>query len=170
MLSNVASFVFDPFTKVRLLIWCVVCASVMVIHWSLFKRGTWSNHVQETSRYGVFDLCSRRRNPVALTLTKLASMVFDLDSGDSMGRGQLKLLFLRLGEDIANWPNRVVHLLQISIVLVFCQLWRKIIFFLDGYPWLLAPAFDPLSTAEEREVALQRFLICPLILAVWMTA
>ena len=142
MLDNNASFVFDPFSKMRLLIWCVVCAPVMVIHWSLFKRGTWCTHVPEKRRCGVFALCSRQRNPVVLAMTKLASMVFDLEESCGVGWKHLHLVWLRLGQ-------RIVHLLQTSIVLEFCHLWRKIVHFLDCYPWKLAPAFDPLSTSEE---------------------
>ena len=66
---------------------------------------------------------------MALAVTKLASMVFDLDREDSSGWKSLHLVRLRLGERIENWPKRVAHLLQVSIVLEFCHLWRKIIHF-----------------------------------------
>ena len=78
---------------------------------------------------------------------------------DPLGAGKvhLQVLLLVLGDDIAHWPRRAIHALQVAILIGVPVLWRKLFKFFDAYPWALAPAFDENRTDEERRGVLQTF-------------
>ena len=141
--------------KLLTLVWLVVCSVVMRVHYRLFKHGTWFTH-RKGIRCNVFELSRRSpRNPVISPLSAIASMLLDpLGSGAQ----HLELIRLRFGEDMAFWPHRLVTALDVSLVLTFATLWRKIYRYFDGYPWRLAPAFDPTLSRQERQVVLREFL------------
>ena len=116
--------------------------------------------------YNWTDMCpwSRCMLPLFSKTIKGADMCpstsFDIKGADSLGRKHLKPFFLRLGTDFHSWPRRILHHLQISIVLTFCLLWRKIIHCLDCYPWRLAPVFDPQSRQRSAQPHCSAFMTC----------
>ena len=59
---------------------------------------------------------------------------------------------------MAHWPPRLVSALEVSLVLAFATLRRKIYRYFDCYPWRLAPAFDPHLARAERGAAVRQFL------------
>ena len=73
------------------------------------------------------------------------------------GRQDLKLLFLKLGEDLDKWPMRVCQALDTALVIAISMLWRKLFVFFDSYPWALAPAFDESRPDVVRKKCLQQF-------------
>ena len=105
-LSKVHTFLSDPASKYMPLIWLVVCSCIMVVHYRLFKHGTWFSHRRD-GRCNMFDFCGTDAgNQVAESLSALAAMLMDPLGG---GRPHLKLLFLRFGQILINgqaerWP------------------------------------------------------------------
>ena len=153
-LNKAFNFLRQPAAKYLPLVWLVVCSSIMVVHYKLFKQGTWYGERQGT-RCDIFDFCGPTHlNPVAHALSALGSMMFDpLGSG----KAHLALLILKFGGNHLAWPSRVVAALQISLVLAFCILWRKIFHYFDSYPWRLAPAFDDRVPDEQQRETMMTF-------------
>ena len=59
------------------LVWLVVCSSIMVVHYHLFKYGTWSTNNVDGKRCNLFDFCkSSNSNPVVVAMTVLALMMY----------------------------------------------------------------------------------------------
>ena len=154
-LNKAFRFLQQSASKYLPLVWLVVCSCVMVVHYKLFQQGTWYGQRHGT-RCDIFDFCGPTHlNPVAHALSALAAMLLD-PSGS--GAQHLSLLFLKFGRDHGGWPSRVLAALQISLVLAFCCLWRKIFYYFDSYPWRLARAFDDRCTREEQRAVLQKGL------------
>ena len=139
------------------LVWLVVCSSIMVIHYHLFEYGTWSTDNKGAKRCNLFDFCrSVDSNPVVVAMTALASMMLDPFGAD--GSTHLLLLRLKFGDNIDLWPMRVIAALHVSLVIAFCNLWRKLFHYFDAYPWLLVPAFDDQLSRSAQEEILEDFL------------
>ena len=52
------------------LVWPCVCSCIMVVHYRLFKHGTWHSRRRAQSRMNIFDFCSdASENPVCEALT-----------------------------------------------------------------------------------------------------
>ena len=67
-LRKMFDFLTDPASKYLPLVWLVVCSPIMVIHYFLFKHGTWYNR-RAGERCSIFDFCgSVERNPVCVCL------------------------------------------------------------------------------------------------------
>jgi hypothetical protein len=65
-LRKMFDFLTDPASKYLPLVWLVVCSPIMVIHYFLFKHGTWYNR-RAGERCSIFDFCgSVERNPVCV--------------------------------------------------------------------------------------------------------
>ena len=150
------------------LIWLCVCSCIMVVHYKLFRHGTWYNHRTTASGQGgtsgrwprcnIFDFTSDlETNPVCEALAVLASMLLDPEGA---GRKHLSLLFYKFG-DYSEWPHRVHEYLEGSLLIAFSVLWRKLYFEFQCYPWLLALAFDVRRSLVDRRATLQKFLDAP---------
>ena len=146
------------------LIWLCVCSCIMVVHYKLFRHGTWYNHRTAASGQGsghwprcnIFDFTSDlETNPVCEALAALASMLLDPEGA---GRRHLNLLFFKFGNSYSEWPQRVREYLEGSLLIAFSVLWRKVYHEFQCYPWLLAPAFDVRRSLIDRRAALQKFL------------
>ena len=128
----------------------------MVVHYRLFKYGTWYSHRPEKDRCNIFDFCGDAAdNPVAEALSTLASMLLDPEGA---GRRPLALLYLKFGEDYSEWPKHVRELLDVSLCIAFSVLWMKSVYYFKQYPWLLVPAFDLRRPLAERRATLQKLL------------
>ena len=87
------------------LIWLCVCSRIMRVHYSLFNCGTWHSHRKAGDRRAVFDFCcDGEDNPVHTALSTLAAMLLDPEGA---GRRPLALLFLKYGDQFAEWPRHV---------------------------------------------------------------
>lgn len=141
------------------LIWLCVCSVIMVVHYKLFKNGTWYSHRQTRDRYNIFDFCSdAEENPICEALSLLAAMMVDPEGA---GKRPLALLFLKFGQKFSEWPRHVRNYLDGSLCIAFSVLWRKLFHDFKQYPWLLAPAFDLRRSMLARRATLQRFLVAP---------
>ena len=87
------------------LIWLRVCSCIMVVHYRLFKDGTWRSRRRTQARCNSFDFCSdASENPFCEALTCLAAMMIDPEGA---GGRPLALLFVRFGQKVSDWPRRV---------------------------------------------------------------
>ena len=146
-------------TPMLLLVWAIVVGTLMPIHYRLFKRGVFYNHMrankkEEQQRFGIFEFCSPSKNPAVKTLQVLSDIVFD--SGDCAT--YLKLLNKRYGSDRDAWPQALSVSLHTSVIVVYSRLWRLCVYVFLSYPWLLAPAYDPTSSEDEVNKCLPSFL------------
>ena len=131
----------------------------MVVHYKLFKHGTWFSHRAASDRCNIFDFCCRERsNPICEALSTFASMLLDPEGN---GKRPLALLYLKFGERFLEWPRHVREYLQGSVCIAFQVLWRKLFHDFQCYPWLLAPAFDVGRSMIARRETIQRFLDAP---------
>ena len=128
----------------------------MVIHYYLFKHGAWYSRRAGHRRCNIFDFCGDlERNPVCTCLCQIAAMLTDPLGG---GAPCLKLVRLRFGNDMREWPRRLLAALTVSLCLAFCILWRKLFHAFDCYPWRLAAGFDMHRSEEARRKTIQDFL------------
>ena len=147
----------------RFLVWLTVTKLVMVLHYRLFKRGSFFSHSkdkhEEKSRVGCFEFCrGPADSPASKMLTGFAAMLLD---PDVEGRQYLTLLHSQFGPDSDEWPLELLTCLHITLVLAFTRAWRLLVYFFRHYPWPLAPCFDPGLSQEQREEHMNKFLAVP---------
>ena len=53
---------------------------------------------------------------------------------------------------------RAIASLHVSLVIAFCNWWRKLFHYFHAYPWLLVPAFDDQLSRSAQEEILEDFL------------
>ena len=145
------------------LVWVTIAMLVMVLHYRLFKRGTWFSHMQgkreREQRFACFEFCRGAiANPAARLLTSFSEIIFDPDGS---GKGHLKLLHGKICRASTDWPLAVSTLLHVSVVLSFARLWRLCVWFFKHYPWRLARMVDPAATPAEQLERMEEFLACP---------
>ena len=158
-LRKMFDFLTDPASKYLPLVWLVVCSPIMVIHYFLFKHGTWYNR-RAGERCSIFDFCgSVERNPVCVCLCQIAAMLMDPLGGGATG---LRLLRLRFSNDMRRWPRRLLAALTVALCVAFCILWRKLYHYFDCYPWRLAAGFDMNRPEEARRKTIKEFLVANL--------
>jgi len=149
---------FDTFTSAvtgaTLLLWIVLTAPLMVLHYRLFKLGGFFGRgVHE--RMGYVPFCSGRyTNPGAKTLSSYAAMVFDPAGA---GRHHFKLLLERYGP-MYRWPPDLVSRVQRSLYHAFAYIWRHLVVACETWPWLLVPLVIEEFSREVREYAAVSFL------------
>ena len=150
------SFLEKRSSKWVTLVWLAVCTCIMVIHFKLFKHGTWYNHRKnDPMRASIFDFCGPlAKSPAGIAMNTLATIIFDVEGE---GRRPLALLFLYCGSHDA-WPRKVHHVLQVSTIVAMSIIWRKLIHYFKRYPWLLAPAFDRRRSEADRRSTLATFM------------
>ena len=123
-LRRVHEFFSMGAAKIMTLVWLVVCSVIMRVHYRLFKHGTWFSH-RSGIRCNVFEFAQRGpRSPIVAALSDLAAMLLHPASGQ--GSPHFKIIQLRFGEDMAQWPVRLVSALEVSLAQAFATLWRKI--------------------------------------------
>ena len=150
--SKTLDFIESKDTLWRMLLWLSICGVVMVVHYRLFKFGTWHSHCND-QRCGTFEFVNRSSNPALKAMVVLSFMICD-----PMGAGREHWLpmILRYGPTRA-WPKKIMQEAQSSIIRTFCALWRRLVLPWASYPWLLAHIVDPSASEESRRTAAQAF-------------
>ena len=152
------------YAKYMLLVYIVVSQHIYIVHYFLFKHGTWRSHrptegPEGGKRIGILDFVGdAQRNCACRALGALASMLLDPEGEGSI---YLRLMALTLGTKICERPLRVQRALQVSLLISFCVMWRKLYLFYKGYPWALAPAFDKTRSLAQRLQTLEEFFDAP---------
>ena len=145
------------------LVWITITQLIMTLHYRLFKRGVFWNHMQAKQeadrRFAVFEFCrGLDSNPAAKLLTAIGQIMFNPDGA---GRPHLRLLHARFGRSVVDWPLALLKELHVACVRSFARLWRLLFHHFQQYPWLLAPAFDPDVDEEQRRECAEAFISKP---------
>ena len=140
-------------------VWTVLTAPVMNIHYALFKHATWlsDRDVEEPEAVeGDFDLdvsltascfCKAAENPAKKAMVCLSKMLRDVSS-DEWGPAVLAF------GPVLSWPQARLRLLRRGFFTVVGQLWRKLLFPWTQYPWKLACLIDrEMSPLEKQRCA-----------------
>ena len=99
-LQKIYTFLSHGHAKYMLLVWLAVVQPIMIMHYFLFKHGTWYPYRDFAADISIFDFCGgTQRNRVAVLVGSLASMLLD---PAGLGRPYLRLLRLKLGDRIEN--------------------------------------------------------------------
>ena len=106
------TFLAHGYSKYLTLVWLVVVTELlMIVHYQLFRNGKYYSHRDHTVDISIHDLVGQtHKNPVAHALGGLASMLMDPLGG---GRQYLRILLLKLGDNMDEWPLRVTLALHI---------------------------------------------------------
>jgi hypothetical protein len=152
--ARALKFLLDEDSDWILLLWIVISRHVMRIHFRLYNYGTWYTHCTD-DRIQVFDWVNPSTNPARACISRLSMMLYD---SNGAGAQYLLPLFGILGENIPEWPARVLLLARKMLITCICQLWRTLVLIWNVYPWLLAFALDPSYTEDQRREAWTRFL------------
>ena len=145
------------------LVWTTIVDQLMTLHYRLFNYGTWFNHIEpspdaEQQRLGIFHFCRKpTANPAAKMITAFAAMLVDADGA---GKEFMPLTERKYGS-MASWPRELSKMLHNALVIAMLRAWRLIWQHFQQWPWLLAPVYDPHSTAEDQSAAIARFLAIP---------
>ena len=87
----------------------------MVVHYHLFKHGKYYSHRDHAGDISIFDFVGpTHSNPVAYAINALVLMLMEPRGG---GRSHLGLMLLKLGDNINEWPLRVVRAVQIGLLI-----------------------------------------------------
>ena len=125
------------------LLWLVLAAPVMRIHWDLFKHSTFHGLMspEEESKHKdlVAQFCCADSNPAQQVVKELVQMLCNPDI-------HFKLLKPRFGS-FQNWGQERKSITRRALLIVLGQLFRKLIHPFLGYPWKLCP----LGGADERQ-------------------
>ncbi len=145
------------------LVWITVTQMIMELHFRLFKRGVFYNHMQcrdeARKRFACFEFCrGAESNPAAKALDAIGAMLFD---AEGKGRKHLKLLHCRYGGKTSQWPLALTGSLQISLLMAFARFWRLLFYVFQQYPWRLAPVYDPDASLELKQQRMDEFLALP---------
>ena len=150
-------------TILLFLVWLVIVRTIMPLHWRLFKRGIFFNHMTRKpvadQRIGCFEFCrGGTDSPAGKLMATLSSMLL---MPETAGRKELDLLFLRYGQTTAQWPLALSVAVQISAVLVLSRIWRLCVHYFQGMPWKMAKIFDPKAPEGGQLAAAREFIAYP---------
>ena len=147
-----AQFVQDSESKWLTLLWSVCVAPVMVVHYSLFKRGTWLNQrPQDENAWAATTagFANQAFNPAARAMSDLSSMLMD-----TVQVSAWQPLMVLYGP-LLSWPQARLRTVRRSLLTEMGQLWRKLIEPWARYPWKLVDL--PVLSEELQRVTAQAF-------------
>lgn len=141
--AKATSFLCDEQARFLNMLWILVTAPCMKLHWLLFKTATWysdrdrKKHMQmdptvsdiEEQTLTVGQFCIPSKNPGLKVMKELQSQLEDPSSA-------LRLLCFFFG-DFEGWPQARKRIALRSILLTVGQLARKVIEPFLSYPWKL---------------------------------
>ena len=161
--DKILGLVCSTVAPMHFLVWITITQLIMTLHYRLFKRGVFWNHMQAEEeadrRFAVFEFCrGPDSNPAGKLLTAVGQIMFDPDGA---GRPHLRLLHARFGPTVAIWPLALMKELHMACVRTFSRSWRLLLHHFQQYPWRLAPIFDPDVEEEEQRRCAEAFIAIP---------
>ena len=144
-----ALFLEDPFSAFKSLLWAVVTAPVMRIHFALFKRATWlSERVEEPNVEE--DLGSTAAFvKAAVSPARKSIRLFASILADPSNECWLPLQGLYGG--VSTWSQDKLRVTRRCILTLTGQMWRKLVEGWERYPWRLTELLQ--GSEDERLVA-----------------
>ncbi|CAE7226167.1 unnamed protein product [Symbiodinium sp. CCMP2592] len=149
-----AVFLADAASAFLTLLWAVLTAPVMRIHFALFKQATWlSERVQPEDTDDLqADLASTAAfvkgamNPAYTVLALLVSMVSD-------SRHKLWLPLVGCYGDVLTWTQDKLRTTRRCVFTIIGQMWRKLIDGWERYPWRLVELLEAYGQDEKKKIA-----------------
>ena len=147
-------FLQDAASAASMLMWIVVTAPVMRMHFYFFK------HCQTPFGIGarlpdavpaIFDLCSVVASPVTSVLRSLAGL---LDPRYAAHRARWSVLYSTWGEV---WPKRQAQAAWEVTLLMIGHVWRRLRHAFLTWPWRLVTVCDQRVPMEERQRVADEF-------------
>ena len=146
----------SPDTYPLLLTWMSIVSSPMRLHYFLFRDSTsfltQGLPTPDMPRPPIFDLVDTVASRPRRALSDLEALL--LPSHPRHGDA-LRLLYDTFG---ASWPAGMVAKARQGALLVYGNVWRRLVKYFEGYPWRLARMCDvTLPMEERRRVAQELF-------------
>lgn len=136
-------------TPWKLMLYLLTVGPVMRLHYTLFKYAQASPRGESLSY--LFDLCDMRKSVAAHILGQLTSMLL---SGDRWGP-----LLAMLGS--TSWPSRCKSTAGEIALMLYAQVWRRLIQCYTSWPWRLVPLAHPDISQERKEDIARAFFQAP---------
>ena len=151
----VLSFIRSQWSFLKLLMWVAICEPVMVIHFRLFKFGTWSSHSSDR-RIGIFEFCSEA-SPAKVALRSLTGML----SPGSSRSSELQLLVQSRFGPPTSWGQAMRQCFWSAVSGGISMLWRKLILPFRSFPWRFCAFVNPDLSESQRMASGREFLQAP---------
>ena len=152
-----STFMQDEDSKWLTLLWAAVTSPIMVVHYKLFKQGTWVTERKKNEQQDEPDnavvFSNHALNPATKALSFLTDMV--LDTVQVAAWGPLVGMY----GTVLLWPQARLRATRRTLFTAMGQLWRKLLEPWERYPWLLADL--PLLSVENQQRKAQVFFAEP---------
>jgi hypothetical protein len=129
----------DPRSLFCLMVFLHVAVNVMELHWSLFKYAQSAPYGRNKSY--IFKLCDPRQSRPVEIMAKLAKLLLKPD--------EWRVMTTRFGPYVS-WPSEYKQVTRECVVMLYCQVWRRLVHVFEQSPWWLVPLADP-DVAEDRK-------------------
>ena len=160
--KKAAHFLTDKRSQWSTLLWSVLTAPVMTVHYKLFKRGTWHSERPEVENQSAPAAASFRSVASAASL-ELCDLL--LETADTV-QVPAWIPLVGLYGPVLTWRAERLRTTRRCLLTILGQLWRKLLEPWGRYPWPLAelPALSPELQQEkarqffgERDCCLDNF-------------
>ena len=160
--KKAAHFLTDKRSQWSTLLWSVLTAPVMTVHYKLFKRGTWHSERPEVENQSAPVAASFRSVASAASL-ELCDLL--LETADTV-QVPAWIPLVGLYGPVLTWRAERLRTTRRCLLTILGQLWRKLLEPWGRYPWPLAelPALSPELQQEkarqffgERDCCLDNF-------------
>ena len=150
-----SQFMQDADSHWLTLLWAVLTSPIMVVHYKLFKQGTWvterkKKEEDEAAPDNTVVFSNHALNPATKGLAALTDML--LDTVQVVAWGPLVGMY---GPVLA-WPQARLRATRRTLFTAMGQLWRKLLEPWERYPWVLAD-LPLLSLENQQQKALDFF-------------
>ncbi len=141
----------DPATLPTLLSWICLSVNVMRLHYFLFRDASKvqyeapSSSVPSARVHPVFDFTNTNTSRATQVLAQLTALLVPGLSGHSSG---WKLLYDRYE---AKWPPGIPSMCRRGLLLIYGNVYRRLVWFYSRPPWRLAKIFNEEVPLEEGQ-------------------
>lgn len=152
-----AHFLQDQESAFLTMLWSVVTFPVMLVRYSLFKRGTWlterSEEAQDVETRSTVSFCNPTLNPAVRACSTVAALLLDTVQVDAW------IPLTGLYGPVLTWPQGRLKTTRRCLFTELGQLYRKLLDPWRRYPWKLVelPSLDP----AQRLAAAQALFDAP---------
>ena len=151
--SKAGQFMQDGDSHWLCLLWAMCAAPIMVIHYSLFKRGVFFNERPEEADNDwitTLVLSNRAMNPATKAMSNLTQMILDTVQVATWQP------MIGLYGPLLLWPQARLRTVRRTLLTEMGQLWRKLMAPWDRYPWKLVEL--PLLDGPNQSIFATTFL------------
>jgi hypothetical protein len=134
----------------KLMLFVHIAVAVMEVHWALFKHAQESGYGDDMSY--IFNLCDMSNSKALQVLSKLAHLMLQEDGWGVMTG--------RFGPFVA-WPPEYKCLARECVVMLYLQVWRRLVACFTESPWWLVPLANPDTAIATKQAIADRLFAAP---------